>query len=47
MVELLSDGRDLSRAVGVLLAVAVRLMDHELTDEVTDEYNGCLRESFD
>jgi hypothetical protein len=47
MGELLSDGRDLSRAVRVLLAIAVRLVDRELTEEVNDEHNGRLRESLD
>ena len=45
--ELLSDGRDLSRAAGILIAIGLRLVNESGEEDDNDEYNGRLREGLD
>jgi len=45
--DVLSDGRDLSRAAGILIAIGLRLLADESSEEDNDEYNRRLRESLD
>jgi hypothetical protein len=43
----MSDGRDLSRAAGILIAIGLRLLSEESSEEENDEHNGRLREGLD
>jgi hypothetical protein len=42
----MSDGRDLSRAAGILIAIGLRLLAEESGEEDNDD-NGRLREGLD
>jgi len=42
----MSDDRDLSRAAGILIAIGLRLLPEESSEEENDD-NGRLREGLD